>query len=55
MSWAEYRKGDKSLQQWVEGNRHYVAASFFAFYVGLAAWNLRPKGKKKMEEEHAHS
>lgn len=46
MSWSQYRSGEKTLAEWVDANRHIVAGSMFAFYVGLAAWNLRP-GKKK--------
>lgn len=44
--WADYRAGKVSLQEWVDGNRHKVAGGFFAFYVGLIGWNLRPKKNK---------
>lgn len=47
VSWGEYRSGKKTFAEWVDANRHVVAGSMFAFYVGLAAWNLRPGKKKK--------
>lgn len=47
VSWAEYRSGKKTLNEWVDANRHIVAGSFFVFYVSIAAWNLRPGKKKK--------
>lgn len=45
VTWADYRSGQKTLAEWVDGNRHYVAFGFFCFYSSLAAWNLRPKKK----------
>lgn len=53
VSWAQYRSGDKTLAEWVDANRHIVAGGMFAFYVGLAAWNLRPGKKSKAPAEPA--
>lgn len=50
VSWAEYRSGQKTLAEWVDGNRAKVAFGMFVFYVSLAAWNLRPKKNKKAVE-----
>lgn len=46
VTWAEYRSGEKSLTQWVDGNREKVSLGFFVFYCSLAAWALRPKKGK---------
>lgn len=43
--WADYRTGKVSLQEWVDGNRHKVAAGFIVFYAGIGVWNMRPKKK----------
>lgn len=54
IAWSEYRAGKATLQEWVDANRHKVAGGFFTFYVGLAAWNLRPtKGGKKQAAPEA--
>lgn len=50
VAWADYRSGKVSLQEWVDGNRHKVAGSFFFFYLGLAAYQLRPKKKPAADE-----
>ncbi len=49
VAWADYRAGKVSLQEWVDGNRHKVAASFFFFYIGLGAYQMRPKKKKAVD------
>lgn len=54
VTWSQYRSGEKSLSDWVDGNRARVAFGFFIFYSSLAAWNLRPRSKKaspKQENE----
>lgn len=53
VSWSEYRDGSKTLAQWVDANRHKVAGGMFAFYASLAAWSLRPKKAKPVEETPA--
>lgn len=55
VTWAEYRSGKKTLNEWVDANRHIVAGSFFAFYVSIAAWNLRPGKKRKKTETEAQA
>lgn len=42
---ADYRTGKVTLTEWVDANRHKVAGSFFAFYVVLIGYKLRPKKK----------
>lgn len=49
VAWADYRSGKVSLQEWVDSNRHKVAGSFFFFYMGLGAYQLRPKKKQATE------
>lgn len=49
VTWAEYRSGQKSLTDWVDGNREKVSFGFFVFYCSLAAWALRPKKGKEKE------
>lgn len=53
VKWSQYRSGDKTLQEWIEGNREYVAFGFFAFYMSLLAYQLRPGKKKKTTEGDA--
>lgn len=48
VTWAEYRAGEKTLSEWVDGNRAKVSFGFFVFYCSLGAWAMRPKkGKAK--------
>lgn len=48
--WGDYRAGKISLQQWVEGNRHYVALGTLTLYISLGVLATRPK-KKASEPE----
>lgn len=47
VTWAEYRSGQKTLSEWVDGNRAKVSFGFFLFYCSLGVYAMRPKKGKK--------